>query len=69
MSDGGLLWQVAAFLVAAGAVYGGIRNDIKSIHEQIAELKAQLHVERRRINECGIACGFRRRSTDEHGAE
>lgn len=33
--DSALLWQVAAFLVAAGAVYGGIRRDLMNMHEKI----------------------------------
>lgn len=31
--DWSVLWQAGAFLVASGAVYGGIRSDLKSIHE------------------------------------
>ena len=32
--------QAAGYVALAGAVYGGIRSDIKSIHEQVAEAKA-----------------------------
>ncbi|MCK6410981.1 MAG: hypothetical protein L6Q55_00975 [Azonexus sp.] len=38
MPDSGLVFQVLAALVAAGAVYGGIRSDIRHIHQQLEHL-------------------------------
>lgn len=34
--DGSLLLQLATILIAAGAVYGGIRSDLRTMHERIA---------------------------------
>lgn len=34
------LLQGAGYIALAGAVYGGIRSDIKYMHEQVAEAKA-----------------------------
>ena len=31
-----MIYQIAIALLAAGAVYGGIRADIKAMHERIA---------------------------------
>lgn len=33
--DGSLLLELATVLIAAGAVYGGIRSDLKLMHERI----------------------------------
>jgi hypothetical protein len=63
MEGVGLLWQAGAFLLAAGAVYGGIRNDLKSMHERQNRLEEEIKCERERINEC-TAC-YGRRSTDK----
>lgn len=37
--DGSLLWQIIIGLILAGAVYGGIRSDIKSMHEHIRRVE------------------------------
>jgi len=37
--DGSLLLQVVTVLIAAGAVYGGIRSDLKTIHENIRRIE------------------------------
>lgn len=42
----GILWQVVATIAAAGAIYGGIRADLKAMHERIAlaaEAAARAH--------------------------
>lgn len=56
------LWKLGAFLIAAGAVYGGIRGDLKAIHEQLAEHRADMKELNKRMNECTICFG--RRSGD-----
>ena len=35
MNDYSLLLNIAAMILAAGAIYGGIRVDIKRMHEKI----------------------------------
>lgn len=30
-----LYWQIGSLLVTGGAIYGGIRADLKSMHERI----------------------------------
>lgn len=35
LGDGSLLLELATVLIAAGAVYGGIRSDLRSMHERI----------------------------------
>jgi hypothetical protein len=35
--NGDLLYNIIAALVGAGAVYGGIRQDLKNMHEAIKE--------------------------------
>lgn len=37
--DGSLLWQIIIGLILAGAVYGGIRSDIRSMHEHIRRVE------------------------------
>lgn len=37
--DGSLILQVVTVLIAAGAVYGGIRSDLKTIHENIQRVE------------------------------
>lgn len=34
--DGSLWLELATVLIAAGAVYGGIRGDLRAMHERIA---------------------------------
>lgn len=31
----GVIWQIVATIAAAGAIYGGIRADLKAMHERI----------------------------------
>ena len=37
--DGSLLLQVVTVLIAAGAVYGGIRSDLKTMHENMRRIE------------------------------
>lgn len=34
-----LIWQIGLALLSAGAVYGGIRSDLKAMHEKISSAK------------------------------
>lgn len=45
------IYQVAVSLLAAGAVYGGIRSDLKSQHEEIARAQKMADWAHHRINE------------------
>lgn len=59
--DSALLWQVAAFLVAAGAVYGGIRGDLKNMREKIASHgRAIERIHDRLDGVAGVSLGRRR---------
>ena len=55
-----MLWQVAAFLVTAGAVYGGIRNDLKDMHRRIDSNERAIEKAHERIDDCAIGKGRRR---------
>lgn len=37
--DGSLFLQLVTVLIAAGAVYGGIRGDLKAIHENLRRIE------------------------------
>lgn len=37
--EGGLIYQIVTGLVLAGAVYGGIRSDLRSMHEHIKRIE------------------------------
>lgn len=52
MGEVDFLWKLAAFLITAGAVYGGIRGDLKSIHERLAEHKDGIAELNKRLNDC-----------------
>lgn len=53
-----LLLQVAGFLCAAGAVYGGIRNDLKHMHERMERHEKAIDRVHTRLDGC-IACDRR----------
>lgn len=38
-ADHGLALQLVTVLIAAGAVYGGIRGDLKAIHENLRRIE------------------------------
>ena len=50
--DGGLILQTVAMLIAAGAIYGGIRSDIKSIHEHLRRIEDAAKSAHKRIDRC-----------------
>lgn len=51
-------------MIGAGAVYGGIRNDLRNMHEQIARLERALEKAHERIDSIS---GHGRRHGDEAG--
>lgn len=59
MIDGGLLWQIAVGLVAAGVVYGGIRSDLREMHRRIDENTRAIEKAHERIDGC-VSCPGRR---------
>lgn len=50
--DGGLILQTVAMLIAAGAIYGGIRSDIKSIHVHLRRIEDAAKAAHKRIDRC-----------------
>lgn len=45
-----LIWQIALAILTAGAVYGGIRSDLKAIHERISSASKDADEAHRRID-------------------
>lgn len=45
-----MIQQIAMALIGAGAVYGGIRADIKAIHERVAAAQETAKEAHRRID-------------------
>jgi hypothetical protein len=60
-ADHSLLLQLVTILIAAGAVYGGIRSDLKSMHEAIARIERAAEKAHERIDSIN---GHGRRHTD-----
>lgn len=54
-----LVMQIAGFLVAAGAVYGGIRNDLKRMHDRQERFERSLEKAHERIDGCATCRGRR----------
>jgi len=52
--EGGLLYQVITGLILAGAVYGGIRSDIKAIHEHLRRVERSADQAHERIDRFGV---------------
>lgn len=50
--DGGLILQTVAMLIAAGAIYGGIRSDIRYIHEHLRRIEDAAKAAHKRIDRC-----------------
>lgn len=48
--DHSLIWQIASAILMAGAVYGGIRSDLKAIHERISSAAKDADEAHRRID-------------------
>lgn len=59
VGDGSLILQIVTVLVACGAVYGGIRSDLKTIHERIAQIERAAEKAHDRID--GMSGAGRRR--------
>ena len=55
-----MLAQVGLSLVAAGAIYGGIRGDLRSMHERINAHTAAIDKLHDRIDKCVARPGRRR---------
>lgn len=53
------LLQLAGILVAAGAVYGGIRGDLRTMRENIQRHERALDRVHKRLDHCGICPGRR----------
>ena len=60
--DGSLLLQVVTILIAAGAVYGGIRSDLKSTREKAEEAASAARRAHERLD---AHIQFGRRRNDE----
>lgn len=50
------LWQIALALVTAGAIYGGIRADLRGMHERVAAAQDAAARAHDRIDECIRGC-------------
>lgn len=53
--DASLVWQIILGLVMAGAIYGGIRSDLRSIHEHILRLERAAERAHRRLDDLNRA--------------
>lgn len=51
--------QLAGFLAAAGAVYGGIRSDLRQMHQRQERLERSIEKAHERIDVCGVCSGRR----------
>lgn len=54
-----LLWQIGAAVVSAAAVYGGIRSDLKAMHERIGLNERAIERMHERMDSCLGNCGRR----------
>ena len=61
LSDG-LLWQLVTGLILAGAVYGGIRQDLRGIHENLLRIEKVAERAHMRLDQLGMF-GTRRDDT------
>lgn len=52
--EGGLIYQIVTGLILAGAVYGGIRSDIKSMHEHLQRVEKSADQAHERIDRFGL---------------
>lgn len=53
LSDG-LLWQLVTGLILAGAVYGGIRQDLRGIHENLLRIEKTAERAHMRLDQLGM---------------
>ena len=61
LSDG-LLWQLVTGLILAGAVYGGIRSDLRAMHENLRRVEKMAERAHNRLDQIGMF-GTRRDDT------
>ena len=55
-----LIYQIGSALILAGAVYGGIRSDLKALHEHIRRVEKDTDKAHERLD----LMGFGRRRAD-----
>jgi hypothetical protein len=55
-----LIYQIGSALILAGAVYGGIRSDLKALHEHIRRVEKDADKAHERLDHLG----FGRRRAD-----
>lgn len=53
LSDG-ILWQLVTGLILAGAVYGGIRQDLRGIHENLLRIERAAERAHMRLDQLGM---------------
>lgn len=61
MEGAEFVWKLGTFLIAAGAVYGGIRSDLREIHSRIRRNENSLEALRVRVEDCRL---YNRRHDD-----
>lgn len=52
--DDGLLWQMVTGLILAGAVYGGIRSDLRAMHENLRRIEKMAERAHHRLDQIGV---------------
>lgn len=60
--EAGLLWQLVTGLILAGAVYGGIRQDLRTMHENLQRIEKMAERAHSRLDQIGMF-GSRRDDT------
>ena len=52
--EAGLLWQLVTGLILAGAVYGGIRQDLQAMHENLRRIEKMAERAHSRLDQIGM---------------
>lgn len=65
MPEGGLIIQIALYVLTAGAVYGGIRADLKHLHEKADAARESARRAHRRLDQLILGNLAGRRATDD----
>lgn len=52
--ENGLLYQLVTGLILAGAVYGGIRSDLRAMHENLRRVEKMAERAHNRIDQIGM---------------
>lgn len=60
--ENGLLYQLVTGLILAGAVYGGIRSDLRAMHENLLRIEKMAERAHSRLDQIGMM-GTRRDDT------